>query len=376
MIRPGVCRRDSPKQGDGLGTTEGKKSMRLRLTCLIGILLSVSSFAAGPGNVLVLVNDNSPESKEIAAYYVSKRKIPAKNVFHVKCPNDEFMSMEEYYGQLEKPIKAYLKKAKLVDTIDYIVTTRGLPLKPVGLGSGMSVDSMLAAMDKNVTIDKPQQGVANPYFAKRDHFSHKKYGMYLVTRLDGYTVKDAKALVDRSLAAKPQKGTFLIDCTPQKNDQGGGYKTYNGFMEEAHRLIIAKGYVCYYDDKHEFAGDVKSLMGYFSWGSNDPKYSLAKYKSNQFRPGAIAETAVSTSARTFKRTNDGGQSLIADLVEAGVTGVKGYTSEPTLNAIADPRILFLAYLSGYNLAESFYSASRWICWKDVVLGDPLCCPYK
>ena len=28
---------------------------------------------------------------------------------------------------------------------------------------------------------------------------------------------------------------------------------------------------------------------------------------------------------------------------------------------------------GRNLAESFYAASRFLKWKDVVIGDPLCC---
>ena len=344
--------------------------MKLRLACLIGLLISVSSCAAGPGNVLVLVNDNSPESKEIAAYYVAKRKIPSKNVFHIKCvANDDYTTLADYYKLIEKPVKAHLKKSGL--PIDYIVTTRGIPMGV--MTHGMSVDSMLAAMDLNITVDKPQQGVRNPYFATSEPFSHKKFGIYLVTRLDGYTLQDAKALVDRSLAAKTAKGTFLIDTTPQRSE--GGYGMMSKAMDEAHRMIIGKGYVCYYDDKPEFVGDLKNLMGYFSWGSNDAAYSLEKYKSNEYRPGAIAETAVSTSARTFKRT-EGGQSRVTDLIEAGVTGIKGYVTEPTLAAIADPRILFVSYLSGRNLAESYYAASRWICWRDVVLGDPLCAPYK
>ena len=88
----------------------------------------------------------------------------------------------------------------------------------------------------------------------------------------------------------------------------------------------------------------------------------------------ISDSAGGTWVRA-NRTNDGGQSLIGDLIEAGVTGVKGYVAEPTLAAIADPLILFDRYLSGYNLAESFYMASRFIFWREVVIGDPLCAPY-
>jgi hypothetical protein len=27
------------------------------------------------------------------------------------------------------------------------------------------------------------------------------------------------------------------------------------------------------------------------------------------------------------------------------------------------------------MAESFYAASHFVGWQDVVIGDPLCCPY-
>ena len=40
-------------------------------------------------------------------------------------------------------------------------------------------------------------------------------------------------------------------------------------------------------------------------------------------PGSIAETAVSTGGRSFNWGTEYGQSLIADLLEDGVSGVKG-----------------------------------------------------
>jgi len=33
------------------------------------------------------------------------------------------------------------------------------------------------------------------------------------------------------------------------------------------------------------------------------------------------------------------------------------------------------YTSGYTMAESFYAASHFVGWQDVVIGDPLYCPY-
>ena len=119
-------------------------------------------------------------------------------------------------------------------------------------------------------------------------------------------------------------------------------------------------------------------MGYYSWGSNDKSYSQESYNELRFVPGSIAETAQSTSAFTLtsKRTLQGKRPYITDLVAQGVTGVKGYVYEPYTVALAHADILFDRYTHGYNLAESFYAASTYVHWRDIVLGDPLCAPYK
>jgi tetratricopeptide (TPR) repeat protein len=110
-----------------------------------------------------------------------------------------------------------------------------------------------------------------------------------------------------------------------------------------------------------------------------------------FVPGAIAGMFVSTDARTFREPPAGWatgpwidrtkffagspQSLSGDLIREGVTGVAGHVAEPYLDASIRPNILFPAYLSGFNLAESFYLAMPFVSWQTVVVGDPLCAPF-
>ncbi|MCK5560248.1 MAG: PKD domain-containing protein, partial [Thermoplasmata archaeon] len=96
---------------------------------------------------------------------------------------------------------------------------------------------------------------------------------------------------------------------------------------------------------------------------------------NTWVPGAIAETFVSTGGRSFKITTTYGQSLVADLIREGVSGVKGYVYEPYLTAIAHPDILFDRYTLGYNLAESYWYASQLYGWMGTVIGDPKIQPY-
>ncbi|HLO98551.1 MAG TPA: hypothetical protein VK171_08145, partial [Fimbriimonas sp.] len=66
----------------------------------------------------------------------------------------------------------------------------------------------------------------------------------------------------------------------------------------------------------------------------------------------------------------------ADLIAQGVTGVKGYVSEPFTFALCRPEIMFDRYTKGFNLAEAFYASSPVVKWKDIVVGDPLCRPFK
>ena len=215
-----------------------------------------------------------------------------------------------------------------------------------------------------------------------------------MTRIDGYTLSDAEALVARSLAAETETsrdapgGKVLLDVQPafkfNSADVAGqpvavtgpitdevAYGSWNADMVKAGDLLTARKIPTELDRNETFVGDRSNLLGYFSWGSNDTKYDAKAYQSLRFAAGSIGDTAVSTSARTFLPTT-GGQSLIADLIGHGITGVKGYTDEPLLDAVASPSVAMERYTSGFTLAESFYAASRFVGWEDVVIGDPLC----
>lgn len=98
---------------------------------------------------------------------------------------------------------------------------------------------------------------------------------------------------------------------------------------------------------------------------------------NTWVDGAVGETYVSTGGRSFRYPTRYGQSLVADLIKDGISGVKGYVYEPYLNAIAHPNILFERYTKGWALGESFFAASEiGTSWMDLILGDPKVAPYN
>jgi len=337
-------------------------------------------------DVLVIVNQKSSVSRRIGDYYVKKREVPLAQVCKLNLPPDEQISREIFDRDVEKPVEAFLKRSNLTEKILYIVTTMGVPLKIAGDGpeaqsTAASVDSELAALYARAHgMAMPLPGALNnPYFRKIDQpFRHPNFPIYLVTRLTGYSFEDAQALVDRALLAK-NEGLFVFDARADNNTAGNEWlRTAAKALPPSRVLLEDTGRVLY---------DQKNVIGFASWGSNDPDRHRRDL-GFRWLPGAISTEYVSTNARTFTRPPDSWnigtwkdpstwfagspQTMTADLVQGGVTGASGNVYEPFLELNARPDYLFPAYFSGRNLAESYYSSMPGISWMNVVIGDPLC----
>ncbi len=353
---------------------------------ILALLAPVSFLHAQSGEeVLLVVNRADAVSRQVADYYRPRRSVPLKNVCYLDTTTDEEISWQTYVGQVEKPIAACLEKNGLKETVLYIVTTAGVPLKVDGGGSGMateraSVDSELTLLYAKMQGAKFARGggVRNPFFMQREApFRHSRFAMYMVTRLAAYDVADIKAMIDRSLAAR-NRGKFILDAGPGKDDGNNWIRTA--------AMLLPRGRVIL-DDTPNVLYDKTDVIGYASWGSNDGGRKRRRLGFT-WLPGAVATEYVSTNGRTMKRPPDdwtyttfqdkahffGGspQGLCADLIHEGATGASGNTYEPYLNGCARPDYLLPAYYQGRNLAESYYLSLPYLSWMSIVLGDPLC----
>jgi uncharacterized protein (TIGR03790 family) len=329
----------------------------------------------GAERTVVVVNRRSPAGDSVARYYVAQRGIAATHVVAIDVPDGDEISELEFQTSIVSPVRRALEALPV--RVDFIVLTKGVPIR-VARKNGYSVDALLAGMNLPIA---PMVGLdtawlrryRNPYFEARGPFNSESYGIWLVTRLDCAVVRDCVALVDRATQARAVSGLFYFDATPFGRGDDG-YAEMNRRLYAGAFNVRLRGYRSQIDSSTRFVAPLEPVMGYVSWGSNDGQYDSTQYHAVRFLAGALAETFVSTSARTFGPVT-GGQSRIVDLIAQGVTGVKGYVSEPYAYALAKPEILFDRYLRGATLAEAFYAASPMILWKDLVIGDPLCAPY-
>lgn len=350
-------------------------------------------------NVLLVVNEASEASVRIGDYYARWRELPARNVVRITTATTETIQRPAYDATIETPVAGWLSRHGLQDEVLYIVLTKGVPIRIAGTagrdGTTASVDSELSLLYRRmVGAAAPALGrVDNPYFLgdrpviEARPFTRHAHDIYLVTRLDGYTVDDAIALVDRGLAPA-RDGQVVLDQRATPSDPGGD----RWLADAADRLEAGPGAGrALLESTRALAATSEPVAGYYSWGSNDPSNRL-RATGLRFAPGALGGLFVSTDGRTFVEPPEdwrpgvslrpsglfgaGSQSMAADLIREGITGVSAHVAEPYLDATIRPQILFPAYVAGMNLAESYYLAMPFLSWQTIVLGDPLVAPHR
>jgi uncharacterized protein (TIGR03790 family) len=371
----------------------------LAAVILVGVASGRDALAQSAENVALVINENSAASQVVGEHYARKRAIPATNVIRIHAPTDETIDRTVYRATIEAPIASALAHNGLQDRVLYIVLTKGVPLRIAGTvgqeGTMASVDSELTLLYRKM-VGLPVAAVGpiqNPYFLGRGtvreahRFSHRDHDIYLVTRLDAFTVEEATMLVDTAMSAVSD-GQIVLD-------ERGALVTRTGedWLEEAAQTLRSSGGAerVVLETTPKPAAVSGPVLGYFAWGSTDPQLRK-RAVGMQFAPGAIAGTFAGADARTFQPPpqawvpmkdpsnrstwfGGGPQSLVGDLIREGVTGIAGNVAEPFLQGVIRPNVLFPAYLAGFNLAEAFYLSTPYLSWQTVIIGDPLCEPF-
>jgi uncharacterized protein (TIGR03790 family) len=317
----------------------------------------------------------------------------------------ETMLREDFDEKMRKPLEAILVERGLVDTIEIIVTTKGVPLRIAGTGGPMkivlrdatrsSVDAELSLLFSDLIGSAGVFESVNPFFDSSRSFGNFRRAhpgsplRYMVARLTGYPdepdpetsiPRDVQALIDRGVEQpdesklKPER--WLIDSDPSQDDglQAGNISLLN----PAAGALRALGLDIQFDQHETFVSGAESIQGYASWGSNDrhapgePFYGEidGRLYPGTFAPRSVVVGFVSSDARSFAPPRYG-QSLVADLIRLGAAGSTGHVYEPMLAGVPRPHILLSAYAQGVRAVEAFYRSIPYLGWMNVYLGDPL-----
>jgi uncharacterized protein (TIGR03790 family) len=369
-----------------------RRSLSLILFFCLMLGPAVATAQGDYSDVLLIVNDRSWTSRQIGEYFAERRSIPEHRICRIDVDTLESMDSATFVS-LKWSIEAWMRERKLVDSINYIVTTKGCPLrittylspdqenwqeaKYVGQCSFEQCLMLINGIDSAYILAPKLQGIPFSKYhgaARTQLIAFRRdpveYPMYLVTRLDAFTLDQAKEMILRAEnPASARDGLIVLDADPTREGNLSGYM--NILMRHIASKLEDRGLNVLLNDDANYVRSQQNVIGYSSFGSNDPNAGgyAGSLPRNSWLNGAIAQMFVSTSARTFANVS-GGQTLIGELIAEGASGVLGYTDEPYASSMAHPNILYDYYTSGMTMAESFHAAMPYVAWRQVVVGDP------
>lgn len=328
--------------------------------------------------VVVVVNDASPDSVTLGDYYATARGIPTSQICHLNTVTTETCTWNVYRTQIETPLRTFLTTRPQVI---YIVMMYGLPLKTIeenpgnDIGGDYLTNRDYCAIDREVELIKTAHAIegwiVNPMFgAGRHPVSTDPF--YVVGRLDGPTPALVQAMIDNALygEANGVTGDSLLDTRGLSNPNDP-YTLIDLEMKNIESTYQFFGIPYTHDD---LSAVVDLAMRpdqahYWGWYTTNAVISAPTW---QFNRGAVGAHLHSFSASTVRSTTS---NWVGPLVYHGITGTCGTVYEPYSVGFPYGTVALDRFFRGYTLGAAMQMANNYTSWMAVFIGDPLYAPY-
>ncbi|MEO2120512.1 MAG: TIGR03790 family protein, partial [Candidatus Poseidoniia archaeon] len=241
-------------------------------------------------DVGVLINNQSSASRTIGWAFVAARNISLENVLlfdNESTPTGETINRNQFNQYFVEPFREWLNESEHRRTdINYLVTTKGIPLRVSGGNSKVSFDNELALVegDMKASIDTDWwvQHSYGPFNGDGfESFTREKHGFFLITRLTGYTVETALGLIEKANNSLGQRGMIVLDLANNRN--GSGYKYWNDDLYTANATLNGSmDLPVMFNQNSTFITNVSNVIAYASWGSNDGSWSQNEIPNGGF----------------------------------------------------------------------------------------------
>jgi uncharacterized protein (TIGR03790 family) len=367
-----------------------------------------------PQHLLVVYNQNDPDSRALAAYYAAARNIPVERILAISCPTSEEITRIEYEERIREPIVSYLCQKNLMERrstrmqvgglvlnlltatrndIWAIVLMRGVPLKIApdpsdvrSMESTPELQTNAAAVDSELAL-LPVFGLPKGGFVPNPFFDAKATGqsrvgpelaksMILVTRLDGPRPEDVRRMIDDSLYAEKNRlaGLAVVDSRGL-TDVRSGYTQGDIWFRNSRDELVRDGWTVKFDDKNDVipaTDPCNHVALYFGWYAVDAVGPWVT-PPDRFVRGAIAYHLHSFSAATVRSETS---HWVGPLIAHGAAATMGMVYEPYLVLTPHIDIFTKRLLAGNYFAEAAYASQRGLSWMGTVIGDPLYRPFR
>lgn len=339
-------------------------------TCLLLCWLTVMapSLACAGGsslNVVVIANEVSPDSLELANYYVEQRQVPPENLLRISWSGGNVQwTRTEFVALLLNPLLSFLAEdAQRSNQIHVVVLCMDIPYRVVDGPDANSITSALFYGFKSGTT-----GLQNSYKGSEERYASARpdtapMPSFLAVMLTAGSLEEAKLLVDQGVSSDGSRAaqTALLAKTsdPLRN------RRFLRFDNAIFNTRLRPPYCL----ERIVADDVNGTTNILGYQTGLANFSVAP---EAFVSGAIADSLTSSGGKLFESH---GQTTLLEFIHAGAAGSYGTVTEPgaSLTKFPDPQVYFYQ-ARGFSLAECYYQGIGQP-YQGLMVGEPLAAPY-
>ncbi len=351
---------------------------------LLSWLASIgTSLAGGSGlNVVVVVNQASPQSIELGNYYCEKRAVPHEHQFRIHWTNGPVeWTRAQFETSLLQPLATWMQDRGLTNQIEYLVLSMDIPYRITettqtngpGRNSTTSVLFYGWQPDTNAPGNLPPscslpRTALHPYTRSESPFRAVQppstFSNWLTTFITASNLAQAKAIVDRGVAADeswPTQAVYLTKSTdPARNVRHWAYDDAIFEQRVLNRVTMLQTNA---NSPASFGPQLGSQSGYYA-------FSLP---AELYVPGAMADNLTSYGGLLFE--DAAGMTRVPDFLAAGATASYGTIVEPCnwTEKFPEPRNYYYQ-ARGFNIAECYYQSIA-APYQGVLVGEPLAAPF-
>ncbi len=301
----------------------------------------------------VIVNQASPLSQAIGAYYQQRRRIPQRNMIYVRFDPAGTTLTPDQFEEIKREADRQTPRG-----VQAFALTWAAPYR-VGC---MSITSAFAfGFDKAYCAQGCVATKASPYFNSGSKLPYVDFNVRPTMAIAAQSILQAKELIDRGVdsdGTKPRgTGYFLTTSDRDRTVRSALYPLLDQLGSGFKRELV----------KADQLRDRSDVMAYFT-GTSDVK----DLTTNRFLPGAMADHLTSWGGAL----TDSGQMSSLRWLEAGATGSYGSVEEPCnfLQKFPHPVVALGRYLMGDTLIEAYWKSVAWP-GQGIFIGEPLARPF-
>ena len=325
------------------------------LTPIVCLLLAVPAWALDRRSLALVVNTADPLSVAIGEYYAARRAIGFQNVIRVSFPPGRAALTREEFEKLKRVVDA-----RTNPRVQAYALAWALPYRV----DCMSITSAFAyGYDEALCGQGCKPTRPSRYFDARTREPYAALGIRPAMALAARTLEQAKALIDRGVAAdgtKPDGTAYLVSTSDvPRNVRSPAYPL--AVKAAGPRIAVRTVHA----EALTYRTDV---LFYFTGAAHVPLETV------RFRPGALADHL--TSSGGVLDAGEGGQMTALAWLEAGATASYGTVVEPcNLPAkFPHPAVAIAHYLAGETAIEAYWKSVR-MPGQGIFVGEPLAAPF-